>query len=164
MSASGPGGGVKRGFWTTAPPVSSPSSRCAGPRCVSDLAEELCRDTLSRFRDAENGGFHLCGTDHEILVLRPEETYGGAQPCGNSLTAWNLVRLCQLVFEERYGSLAGRQPDFLAADAKRDPAGCAMFLPALPDDRDPPPKVTAVLLEKAEAGRPPLELPAEGAA
>ena len=38
-----------------------------------------------------------------------------------------------------------------------------MFLLALLDHRDPPPKVTAVCSDKAEAGRLPLELPAEAA-
>lgn len=126
-------------------------------------AEELCRDTLSRFQDAENGGFYLYGEDHEALILRPKDTYDGAMPSGNSLMAWNLVRLSQLVSEEAYGPLAERQLDFLAADAKQYPAGYAMFLLALLDRRDPPPKVTVVGPGKSEAGRLPLELPAEAA-
>lgn len=126
-------------------------------------AEELCRDTLSRFQDAENGGFYLYGADHEALILRPKETYDGAIPSGNSLMAWNLVRLSQLVSEETYGPLAERQLDFLAADARQYPAGYAMFLLALLDRQDPPPKVTVVLAEEAKAERLPLELPAEAA-
>lgn len=126
-------------------------------------AEELCRDTLSRFQDAENGGFYLYGEDHEALILRPKETYDGAMPSGNSLMAWNLVRLSQLVSEEVYGPLAERQLDFLAADAKQYPSGYAMFLLALLDRHDPPPKVTAALSGKSEANRLPLELPAETA-
>lgn len=127
-------------------------------------AEELCRDTFTRFQDEKNGGFYLYGKDHETLILRPKETYDGAMPSGNSLMAWNLVRLCQLVSEETYGPLAERQLDFLAADAKRYPAGYAMFLLALLDHRDPPPKVTVVLPGKSEAERLPLEFPAEAAA
>lgn len=126
-------------------------------------AEELCRDTLSRFQDAENGGFYLYGEDHEALIFRPKEIYDGAMPSGNSLMAWNLVRLSQLVSEETYGPLAERQLDFLAADAKQYPVGYAMFLLALLDHRDPPPKVTVVRLEKSEAECLPLELPAEAA-
>lgn len=126
-------------------------------------AEELCGNTLSRFQDAENGGFYLYGEDHEALILRPKETYDGAMPSGNSLMAWNLVRLSQLVSEETYGPLAERQLDFLAVDAKQYPAGYAMFLLALLDDRDPPPKVTVVLSGKPEAAYLPLALPAEAA-
>lgn len=126
-------------------------------------AEELCRDTFTRFQDEKNGGFYLYGKDHETLILRPKETYDGAMPSGNSLMAWNLVRLSQLVSEETYGPLAEQQLDFLAADAKQYPAGYAMFLLALLDNRDPPPKVTVVLSGKSEANRLPLELPAEAA-
>ncbi len=126
-------------------------------------AEELCRDTLSRFQDAENGGFYLYGETHESLILRPKETYDGAMPSGNSLMAWNLVRLSQLVSAEIYDPLAKRQLDFLAADAKQYPAGYAMFLLALLDDRDPPPKVTVVPAGNSETARLPLEFPAEAA-
>lgn len=126
-----------------------------------ERAEQLCQDTCARFQDRENGGFYLYSEEHEALLLRPKETYDGAMPSGNSLMAWNLVRLSQLASEECYGPLAERQLDFLAADAKQYPAGYAMFLLALLDYRDPPPKVTAVFSNKAEAARLPLELPAE---
>nr|WP_325257832.1 thioredoxin domain-containing protein [uncultured Oscillibacter sp.] len=126
-------------------------------------AEELCRDILSRFQDTKNDGFYLYGEGHETLVLRPKETYDGAMPSGNSLMAWNLVRLGQLVSEETYGPLAERQLDFLAADANQYPAGYAMFLLALLNHRDPPPKVTVVPSGKSEAERLPLEFPAEAA-
>ena len=128
-----------------------------------ERAEELCRDACEQFQDREHGGFYLYGQGHEALILRPKETYDGAMPSGNSLMAWNLVRLSQLVPEETYGPLAERQLDFLAADAKQYPVGYAMFLLALLDDRDPPPKVTVVLSEESEAARLPLELPAEAA-
>ena len=126
-------------------------------------AEELCRDACEQFQDREHGGFYLYSEDHEALILRPKETYDGAMPSGNSLMAWNLVRLSQLVSEETYGPLAERQLDFLAADAGQYPAGYAMFLLALLDRRDSPPKVTVVLSGKPEADCFPLELPAEAA-
>ena len=128
-----------------------------------ERGERLCRDACDKFLDRKHGGFYLYGEDHEALILRPKETYDGAMPCGNSLMAWNLARLSQLVSEKAYGPLAERQLNFLAADAKQYPAGYAMFLLALLDGRDPPPKVTVVLPEKLEAERLPLELPAEAA-
>ena len=128
-----------------------------------ERAEELCRDACEQFQDREHGGFYLYGQGHEALILRPKETYDGAMPSGNSLMAWNLVRLSQLVSEETYGPLAEHQLDFLAADAKQYPVGYAMFLLALLDDRDPPPKVTVVLPGKPEATCLPLALPAEAA-
>ncbi|MCI8624162.1 MAG: thioredoxin domain-containing protein [Provencibacterium sp.] len=126
-------------------------------------AERLCQDTYTKFQDKENGGFYLCGVGNESLILRPKETYDGAMPSGNSLMAWNLVRLGQIVSEEIYGPLAERQLDFLTADARQYPAGYGMFLLALLDRRDPPPKVTAVLSDPSEAEHLPLLLPSEAA-
>lgn len=108
-------------------------------------AEQLCRDVFSKFHDAQNGGFYLYGTDSEALILRPKETYDGAIPSGNSLMAWNLVRLGQLAGDPDCERAAARQLDFVAADAERYPPGYAMFLLALLDHRDPPPKATVVL-------------------
>lgn len=126
-------------------------------------AERLCRDACRKFQDKENGGFYLYGVGNELLILRPKETYDGAMPSGNSLMAWNLVRLSHLVSEEAYGPLAERQLDFLAGGAKQYPAGYAMFLLALLDRRDPPPKVTVVCSNRPEAEHLPLSLPAEAA-
>lgn len=52
-----------------------------------DRAERLCGDVLASFRDGENGGFYLYGSDSETLLLRPKETYDGAIPSGNSMMA-----------------------------------------------------------------------------
>lgn len=116
----------------------------------------LCRNACERFQDREHGSFYLYSEKHETLILRPKETYDRAMPSINSLKAWNLVWLSQLVFEERYGPLAERQLDFLAVDASQYPVGHAMFPLAFLAHRDPPLKVTAVCSGKAETVRLPL--------
>lgn len=73
-----------------------------------DRAEQLCREVYAVFCDEKGNGFYLYGYKHEVLILCPKETYDGAIPSGNSIMAWNLMRLSQLVFEERYGPLAER--------------------------------------------------------
>lgn len=120
-----------------------------------DRAEALCETALSAFRDPA-GGFYLYAAESEHLILRPKETYDGAIPSGNSLMAWDLVRLTQLTGREDYEWEAARQLDFLAADAARYPTGYAMFLLALLDHAAPPPKVTAVL--KTAEGKEALPL------
>ena len=116
-----------------------------------DRAKQLCRDVHDRFRDDENGGFYLYGAEHESLILRPKETYDGAIPSGNSLMAWNLVRLSQLTADETYRREAEDQLRFLASEAAQYPAAHAMFLSALLDHEVPPPKVTVVLADRADA-------------
>ena len=65
--------------------------------------------------------------------------------------AWNLVRLSQLAGDPDCERAAARQLDFVAADAERYPPGYAMFLLALLDHRDPPPKATVVLAGTSDA-------------
>ena len=124
-----------------------------------DRAEGLCEMVLSSFQDRENGGFYLYGEDSETLILRPKETYDGAIPSGNSLMAWNLVRLSQLTSDSNYEAAAERQLAFLSPEAERYPAGYAMFLLALLEHKDPPPKVTAVPAQQSDAVRLPLAVP-----
>lgn len=128
-----------------------------------DRAERLCQNVLSKFQDSENGGFYLYSEDHETLILRPKETYDGAIPSGNSLMAWNLVCLSQLVPNETYEREAERQLDFLAVDASRYPSGYAMFLLALLDRDDPPTKITIVPTQETEVEELPVMLPSDAA-
>ena len=123
-----------------------------------DRAESLCQEVYARFGDDVNGGFYLYGTENESLILRPKETYDGAIPSGNSLMAWNLVRLSQLKPDGPYGRKAERQLAFLAAEAVRYPIGHAMSLLALLDHENPPAKVTVVLADRTEGEKLPLHI------
>lgn len=58
--------------------------------------------------------------------MNPKETYDGAVPSGNSMMAYNLVRLYQLTENEKYNELARKQIRYMSAKAL--PAGHSMFL------------------------------------
>ena len=124
-----------------------------------ERAKQVCQQILSDFPDRNNGGFYFSGTQGEALILRPKETYDGATPSGNGLMAWNLVRLAQLTSDPLYEQQAQRQLDFLAGQAAHAPVGHTMFLLALLDHTDPPPKVTIVLDEHSDGKELPLRLP-----
>jgi len=121
-------------------------------------AEQLCREVQDKFRDQKNGGFYLCGTENEPLILRPKEDYDGAIPSGNSLMAWNLVRLSQLIGDEMYRRQAEEQLNFLGAKAVQYPIGHGMFLLALLDHEMPAPKVTVVLGQQENIDALPVKL------
>ncbi len=123
-----------------------------------DGAERLYHEVRSRFWDSANNGFYLYGSENESLILRPKESYDGAVPSGNSLMAWNLVRLSQLTSKEMYRREAAVQLQFLAARAERYPIGQAMFLLALLDEETPPPKVVIVSDNPSDAASLPLSL------
>lgn len=131
--------------------------------CYLDQAKCLCQEANQRFRCDAHGGYYLYGTDHESLILRPKETYDGAMPSGNSLMAWNLVRLSLLTGEEQYTQDANRQLRFLAAEAAQSPIGHTMFLLALLQQQFPPTKVTVVLAPQEAADKLSLSFPADAA-
>ncbi len=126
-------------------------------------AERFCLAANRKLRDEENGGYYLYGTDNETLILQPKETYDGAVPSGNSLMAYNLVRLAQLTGGEKYASAAAHQLDYLSGEAARYPAGHAMFLLALLDQEMPPPKVTVVPAGETIDAKLPLRFPLDAA-
>ena len=126
-------------------------------------AQQLCRDVQDKFSDEKSGGFYLYGAENESLILRPKDDYDGAIPSGNSLMAWNLVRLSQLTGDEEYGRKAQEQLKFLGTKAQQAPIGYGMFLLALLDDETPPAKVTVVLGEKESIGTLPVKIPPDAA-
>ncbi len=105
-------------------------------------ARRLCEKVIENNWDEENGGFFLYGKENETLILRPKDSYDGAVFSGNSAMAYNLVRLHQITGEEIYGDMAKKQMRFMCREAKRYPAGYAMFLVALSDYLEPATKVT----------------------
>ena len=128
-----------------------------------ERAKRLCEIVDRRFGDEARGGYYLYAADGESLILRPKETYDGAMPSGNSLMAWNLVRLAQLSDEAQDAQAAERQLAFMASAAVKYPTGHAMFLLALMDREAPPPSVTVVLAQEADADAIPLSLPPDAA-
>ena len=93
-----------------------------------DRAEQLCSEAVRRFADHDNGGFCLADSGSRELFINPKESYDGAVPSGNSLMAYNFVRLYQMTEKEDYGKLARKQLQFMAFQAQDYPAGHSMFL------------------------------------
>lgn len=122
-------------------------------------AEKLCSVVHALFGDPDSGGYYLYDAESESLILRPKERYDGAIPSGNSIMAWNLVHLAQLTGEAHYAQEAARQLDFLAASAAQYPTGHAMYLLALLNHFDPPPKVTIVPQHGADRPVLPARVP-----
>jgi hypothetical protein len=102
------------------------------------------KTALKRFFDEEKGGFFQWGKENETLILNQKEIYDGAMPSGNSVMAWNLVRLCRYLdmgkankSDEENGKLfftaAEKQFGYLCQACKAYPAGHTFFLLALSD-------------------------------
>jgi uncharacterized protein YyaL (SSP411 family) len=73
-----------------------------------DFAIELADELLAKFYDAANGGFWQSTIGMRDLILRMKDDYDGAEPSGNSVATFALLKL---------GAITGRKP-FTAAVAK----------------------------------------------
>lgn len=124
-----------------------------------EKAERLCEEAVQRFLDNENGGFYLSESVNVELFMNPKETYDGAIPSGNSIMAYNFVRLYQLTENEKYRELAEKQLEFLSSQASDYPAGHCMFLLAKLLYENPPGHIVIVLKNISELETIKIKLP-----
>ena len=94
-------------------------------------AGELAGELLERFSDGEKGGVYPYAADGETLITRNKETYDGAMPSANSVSALVLHRLWRLTGEERWRQAARKQLAFVAGAAADYPSGHAFGLLAM---------------------------------
>lgn len=108
-------------------------------------ADKMCQKVINDFWDHQHGGFYLYGAEHEALILRPKETYDGAIPSGNSMMAYNLMRLC-LLEEDKTNliEIRDQQFAFMAEESIIDPSSYAMFMYAVSQEEYPPEKIIVV--------------------
>ena len=88
-----------------------------------ERATAVCKTAIRKFRDPDRGGFYLYAEDAEQLITRPKDTYDGALPSGNSVIAYVLVKLSNLLQEEALYEEARKQVFFLCEKCAAYPAG-----------------------------------------
>lgn len=115
-----------------------------------EWAIRFCKEAEKKFTDRENGGYFMCEKESTELFMNPKETYDGALPGGNSVMAYNLVKLYQLTEKAEYDTLIKRQFAFMSSQAAGYPAGHSMFLLAKQLYENPPEHITIVLKNKEE--------------
>ncbi len=110
-----------------------------------EKAEQVCCEAVKLFSDDE--GYFMGKKETAELFMNPKECYDGATPSGNSVMAYNFVRLYQLTEKEEYNKLAQKQIKYMSAEAYEYPSGYTMFLLAKMMYDDPPTHVTVVTKE-----------------
>ena len=108
-------------------------------------AETFLNETVRRFADLKNGGFYFCDADSKEFFMNPKENYDGAIPSGNSVMAYNFVRLYHLTEKEEYMKLAQKQIEYMSLIAQNYPPGHSMFLLANLMYENPPQQIKIVL-------------------
>jgi hypothetical protein len=67
-----------------------------------DAADSLAKKMLTTFWDTANGGFFFTPESNGGLIARSRPTYDGAEPSGNSVAAFALLRLAKLTDNATY--------------------------------------------------------------
>ena len=83
---------------------------------------------LDIFWDNKDGGFFLTPKDGETLLIRPKEIYDGAQPSGNSVALYNLLRLESLTANPALGAKARHLIQAFSETIREVPSGYTQFL------------------------------------
>ena len=71
-------------------------------------AIRLTEKQLDLFEDKVGGGFFSTAVGDSSLVMRIKDDYDGAEPAGNSVTAYNLLRLAQMTDRQDFRDAADR--------------------------------------------------------
>jgi uncharacterized protein YyaL (SSP411 family) len=94
-------------------------------------AIELTERQNALFYDSKDGGFYdITGSDKTILI-RTKESYCGAEPAGNSIAIFNLLRLSQMTDNRNYRQMAERSLAYFGQQMTTSPQDVPQFLAAL---------------------------------
>lgn len=86
-------------------------------------------DMINLFGDEfGTAGFFLYGNDAEQLITKPKELYDNAQPSGNSLAAYCLIKLGKLTGEQKYIDIANGMFAYFAGNLNQAPMASTMML------------------------------------
>ena len=94
-------------------------------------ALKLNKDMIDLFWDKINHGFFLYGNDSESLIANPKDIYDGALPSGNSVAAYNLVKLYKITGDKSLEGYAFNQLTAFYGIVKEMPIGYSFYIMAL---------------------------------
>jgi uncharacterized protein YyaL (SSP411 family) len=94
-------------------------------------ALELNGEMLELFWDDDNGGLFysaVASDDSDDLIVRQKEIYDGALPSGNSVAAYNLMRLSRITADIELEKKAEKIGMLFSSEVKRTPSAYSMLL------------------------------------
>jgi uncharacterized protein len=115
-----------------------------------ERARELADVLLTRFADAERGGFFSTAEDHESLIARRKEIGDHPIPSGNSAAAFGLLRLSALTGERAFESAAEGVFRLFSDSAGKHPEAFAHLLRAIDFHLTPTKEVALIGQDLAE--------------
>ena len=99
--------------------------------CKAEYLEKALNYTnfmLKHFWDSSSGSLFLTSDDHEQLIIRTKNFYDLAIPSGNSMAAYNLLRLFHIVQNKDYIQKAEQIIKAASTPAVKNPFGFGQLL------------------------------------
>ena len=103
-----------------------------------NFAIALAETMLAQFYDTENGGFWQSAAGAKDLILRVKEDYDGAEPSGNSVAIFALLRLGKIADRKAFTQAAEQSLRLFAYRLQQVPQAVPCMLQALDFSLDEP--------------------------
>jgi uncharacterized protein YyaL (SSP411 family) len=116
-----------------------------------EIAIRVAARMRDLFEDTESGGFYSTASGDANLILRVKEDYDGAEPSGNSMAVYSLLRLSRLAHRDDFRASAERALAALADKLSGAAAAVPQLLCAYLYSESPPAQIviSAAALDEA---------------
>jgi len=105
------------------------------------------------FWDDKNGGYFFTDSRSEELIVRQKESYDGAIPSGNSVSAFNLIRLGRITMNAEFEKKVTRIGEVFGENIKNSPVSHTYLLSVIDYMSGPSYEIIIVDGEKKEESR-----------
>jgi len=113
-------------------------------------AIDLNKEMINLFWDNKKHGFFLYGEDSEQLIARPKELFDGAMPSGNSVAAYNLIKLSRITGDVYLEEMSEKQLDFICGAMFSEEINHSFFLIAASFALNPSKELVCVIKDKSD--------------
>ena len=95
-----------------------------------EIAMDLSEYQIDQFWDFDNHGFFFSASSGEQLLVRSKEVYDGAIPSGNSVSAYNFIRLARITSRVDFEDIAFQILNAFSRTLNRGSSGYSMMMQA----------------------------------
>jgi len=113
-------------------------------------AIDLNKEMINLFWDNKKHGFFLYGEDSEQLIARPKELFDGAMPSGNSVAAYNLIKLSRITGDVYLEEMSEKQLDFICGAMFSEEINHSFFLTAASFALNPSKELVCIIKDKSD--------------
>ena len=95
-----------------------------------EIAMDLSEYQIDQFWDFDNNGFYFSASSGEKLLVRSKEVYDGAIPSGNSVSAFNFIRLARMTSRPDFEDITFQILNSFSGFLNRSSSGYSMMMQA----------------------------------